>query len=92
MEVVECTENGDVDLEDLKNKIDKHKNNLAAVMVTYPSTHGVFEEQIRFLSPYAPSILLTGGQYLPVLKPLTGNTAVSLEYFLFHSPAISSAV
>ena len=49
MEVVECTENGDVDLEDLKNKIDKHKNNLAAVMVTYPSTHGVFEEQISTL-------------------------------------------
>jgi glycine dehydrogenase len=49
VEVVECTENGDVDLEDLKNKIDKHKNNLAAVMVTYPSTHGVFEEQISTL-------------------------------------------
>ena len=49
VEVVECTENGDVDLEDLKNKIEKHKNNLAAVMVTYPSTHGVFEEQITTL-------------------------------------------
>ena len=49
VEVVECTENGDVDLEDLKNKINKHKNNLAAVMVTYPSTHGVFEEQISTL-------------------------------------------
>jgi glycine dehydrogenase len=49
VEVVECTENGDVDLEDLKNKIDKHRNNLAAVMVTYPSTHGVFEEQISTL-------------------------------------------
>ena len=49
VEVVECTENGDVDLEDLKNKIEKHRNNLAAVMVTYPSTHGVFEEQITTL-------------------------------------------
>jgi glycine dehydrogenase len=49
VEVVECTENGDVDLEDLKNEIDKHRNNLAAVMVTYPSTHGVFEEQISTL-------------------------------------------
>jgi glycine dehydrogenase len=49
IEVVECTENGDVDLEDLKSKIEKHKNNLAAVMVTYPSTHGVFEEQITAL-------------------------------------------
>ena len=49
IEVVECTDNGDVDLDDLKNKIEKHKNNLAAVMVTYPSTHGVFEEQITTL-------------------------------------------
>ena len=49
VEVVECTENGDVDLEDLKTKIEKHRNNLAAVMVTYPSTHGVFEEQISKL-------------------------------------------
>ena len=49
VEVVECTENGDVDLEDLHNKIEKNRNNLAAVMVTYPSTHGVFEEQISKL-------------------------------------------
>ena len=49
VEVVECTENGDVDLVDLQNKIEKNKNNLAAVMVTYPSTHGVFEEQISKL-------------------------------------------
>ena len=49
VEVVECTEIGDVDLEDLKNKIEKNRNNLAAVMVTYPSTHGVFEEQISKL-------------------------------------------
>ena len=37
VEVVECTENGDVDLVDLQNKIEKNQNNLAAVMVTYPS-------------------------------------------------------
>jgi len=49
VEVVECTESGDVDLIDLQNKIDNNKNNLAAVMVTYPSTHGVFEEQISKL-------------------------------------------
>ncbi len=46
VEVVECTETGDVDLVDLENKINQHRNNLAAVMVTYPSTHGVFEEGI----------------------------------------------
>ena len=38
---------GDVDLDDLRAKIDKHAKNLAAIMVTYPSTHGVFEEDIR---------------------------------------------
>ncbi len=44
--VVACDESGNVDLTDLKTKAELHKNNLAALMVTYPSTHGVFEEAI----------------------------------------------
>jgi glycine dehydrogenase len=44
--VVKCDEFGNVDFEDLKKKADEHSNNLAALMVTYPSTHGVFEEKI----------------------------------------------
>ena len=44
--VVNCDKHGNVDFEDLKNKVEIHKNNLAALMVTYPSTHGVFEEKI----------------------------------------------
>ena len=44
--VVKCDDHGNIDLEDLKEKAEKHKNNLAAIMVTYPSTHGVFEEHI----------------------------------------------
>ncbi|MBC8299414.1 MAG: aminomethyl-transferring glycine dehydrogenase subunit GcvPB, partial [Pelagibacterales bacterium] len=44
--VVSCDSHGNVDFEDLKNKVEKHKDNLAALMVTYPSTHGVFEEKI----------------------------------------------
>jgi glycine dehydrogenase len=44
--VVNCDEDGNVDIEDLKNKADKYTKNLAALMVTYPSTHGVFEEKI----------------------------------------------
>lgn len=44
--VVKCDENGNIDLNDLKEKAEKHKDNLAAIMVTYPSTHGVFEEHI----------------------------------------------
>ncbi|MGY8636766.1 aminomethyl-transferring glycine dehydrogenase [Bradyrhizobium sp. 14AA] len=44
--VVACEKNGDVDVNDLRAKADKHANDLAAVMITYPSTHGVFEEHI----------------------------------------------
>ncbi|MFC0350907.1 aminomethyl-transferring glycine dehydrogenase [Undibacterium danionis] len=47
--VVACDANGNVDLVDLKAKAEKHSANLAAAMVTYPSTHGVFEEGIREL-------------------------------------------
>ncbi len=47
--VVNCDAEGNVDLADLKAKAEKHSAHLAAVMVTYPSTHGVFEEQIREL-------------------------------------------
>jgi glycine dehydrogenase len=45
--VVECDENGNVDIGDLKAKVEHHSKNLAALMVTYPSTHGVFELTIR---------------------------------------------
>ena len=45
--VVKCTDAGDVDLDDLKEKAEQHSDNLAALMITYPSTHGVFEEKIR---------------------------------------------
>ncbi len=44
--VVNCDDNGNIDLEDLKNKSKKYSKDLAALMVTYPSTHGVFEEKI----------------------------------------------
>jgi glycine dehydrogenase len=45
--VVACDRNGNVDLGDLKAKAEKHAANLAAIMITYPSTHGVFEEAVR---------------------------------------------
>jgi glycine dehydrogenase len=45
--VVKCDERGNVDVDDLKQKADQHKDSLAALMITYPSTHGVFEEAIR---------------------------------------------
>jgi glycine dehydrogenase len=45
--VVSCDDHGNVDVDDLKAKAHEHAETLAALMVTYPSTHGVFEEQIR---------------------------------------------
>lgn len=45
--VVACDARGDVDVDDLRAKAEQHSKNLAAVMITYPSTHGVFEEHIR---------------------------------------------
>jgi len=45
--VTKTSESGNIDLDDLKEKAILHKDNLAALMVTYPSTHGVFESQIR---------------------------------------------
>ncbi len=44
--VVKTTDSGDIDMNDLKEKAEQNKANLAALMVTYPSTHGVFEESI----------------------------------------------
>ena len=45
--VVACEEAGDIDVDDLKAKAAEHSANLAALMITYPSTHGVFEEGVR---------------------------------------------
>jgi glycine dehydrogenase len=49
MEVVvtQCDEHGNVDVADLKAAAEKHSKNLAALMITYPSTHGVFEEAVK---------------------------------------------
>ena len=44
--VVKCNDKGDVDLDDLRAKAEQYKDNLSCVMVTYPSTHGAFEEGI----------------------------------------------
>ena len=45
--VVACDSKGNIDLNDLKSKAEANRNNLAALMVTYPSTHGVFEDKIK---------------------------------------------
>ena len=45
--VVKSAENGDIDLEDFRAKAEQHSDTLSACMITYPSTHGVFEETVR---------------------------------------------
>jgi len=45
--VTKCDESGNIDIEDLEKQADIHAENLACLMVTYPSTHGVFEESIK---------------------------------------------
>lgn len=57
--VVKTADNGNIDLDDLKAKAELYKDKLAATMVTYPSTHGVFEESIREV---VDIIHLNGGQ------------------------------
>lgn len=47
--VVACTQNGDIDIADLEAKADQHRDKLAALMLTYPSTHGVFEQGVRLI-------------------------------------------
>ena len=47
--VTQCDDNGNVDMVDLKAHCEKHSANLACIMITYPSTHGVFETQVKEL-------------------------------------------
>jgi glycine dehydrogenase len=62
--VTKCTDNGDIDLVDLEEKAKLHADKLAAVMVTYPSTHGVFEEGIsdicRIIHAHGGQVYLDG--------------------------------
>lgn len=44
---VKCEENGNLDLVDLNKKVAQHKDKLAAIMITYPSTFGVFEDEVK---------------------------------------------
>jgi glycine dehydrogenase len=56
---INCSEEGDIDLDDLRAKANAHAAELAAMMITYPSTHGVFEEGIREICEIVHN---TGGQ------------------------------
>ena len=57
--VIDCDDHGNIDIDDLKSKSERYSKNLAALMVTYPSTHGVYEESI---SEVCEIIHKNGGQ------------------------------
>ena len=57
--LVKTNQQGDIDLDDLRAKAEQHRERLAALMITYPSTHGVFEEDIRAI---CEAIHVNGGQ------------------------------
>jgi len=44
--VVACDDKGNIDVDDLRAKAEQHSDHLAALMITYPSTHGVFETRV----------------------------------------------
>ena len=57
--VVACDEKGNIDVEDLRSKAEQHSDNLSALMITYPSTHGVFEASVKEITSI---IHIHGGQ------------------------------
>ncbi len=65
--IVECDENGNISLSDLRTKILDHQTNLAALMITYPSTHGVYEEAFReicaLIHEYGGQVYLDGANF-----------------------------
>lgn len=65
--IVACDDSGNVDVDDLKNKAEQHSQSLAALMITYPSTHGVFEEAFRdiceVIHQYGGQVYLDGANF-----------------------------
>jgi glycine dehydrogenase len=64
---IDCNVNGDIDIEDLRKKAVLHKDNLSAVMITYPSTHGVFEENVKelcdIIHEYGGQVYMDGANF-----------------------------
>ena len=75
--VVKCDDNGNIDLDDLKHKALQHRNNLAALMITYPSTHGVFENTVQeicsIIHDYEGQVYMDGAN----LNAMVGISRVS---------------
>ena len=80
--VVNCDDKGNIDVEDLKKKAEANKDNLAALMVTYPSTHGVFEESIKeiceIIHQYGGQVYMDGAN-LNAQVGLTSPAAIGAD-------------
>ena len=87
--VVNCDQHGNVDYEDLKKKAKEYSSNLAALMVTYPSTHGVFEEKIKdicdLIHKYGGQVYMDGANLnalVGIAKP--GNFGPDICHINLH--------
>lgn len=80
--VVNCDSQGNIDLDDLKKKAEANKDNLAALMVTYPSTHGVFEESIKeicdIIHQFGGQVYMDGAN-LNAMVGLTSPAAIGAD-------------
>lgn len=96
MVAVKSADNGNVDVADLMLKAEKHKDNLSCLMITYPSTYGVFEEaikemvdivhdrggQVRYLHCTHVLSALVYCIYYTAVRSTRTNTIVALELIL----------
>ncbi len=83
---VNCDSRGNIDIDDLKTKAQKHQDNLAALMVTYPSTHGVFEEGISeicaLIHQYGGQVYMDGANMNAFLQ------SVQISYLKRHGDVL----
>ncbi|MGH3694387.1 MAG: aminomethyl-transferring glycine dehydrogenase [Pseudonocardiaceae bacterium] len=87
--VLECDRNGDIDLDDLRAKIAEHGTELAAIMITYPSTHGVYEQgvsEVCALVHEAGGQVYVDGANLNALLGLArpGHFGADVSHFNLH--------
>lgn len=102
MVVVACDKNGNIDLDDLRAKAEQHAANLSCIMVTYPSTHGVYEETIRevceVVHQFGGQVYLDGanmnaqvGITSPALLARTFRILTCIKLSAFRTAAVAQA-
>lgn len=100
--VVACDKNGNIDLADLREKAEQAGANLSCIMVTYPSTHGVYEETIRevceIVHQFGGQVYLDGANMTPrsgsplrALSAPTFRTSTCIKRSAFRTAAAARA-